>query len=388
MSLLNMMNCSARTELENLFQLTSSEKMSFDTITASAFSQARHKFSEEAFIELNRDCILNGFYSDMQVKRWHGFRLLAIDGTLASLPPQKALFDEFGKQCPQARLPCARVSQLCDVLNNLTVDARISPFATGERELAYQHMASMVPGDLVLYDRGYECHWLLSEHTRTETDFCIRLSVGFNSQVREFVRAGKKQAVVDLEAPRDKVPAYQDKDIPTSPVRLRLVRVVLNTGEVEVLATSLCNTKAYPHSFFKALYHERWGVEEDFKLCKSRAHLENFSGLSPLAVRQDIHALVVSKNMASLWRQAAQPLADQRTMGLKRAYRINFSYVLARFKGYFIRCLTGLTDINDFSRLLAQLASSTHAVRPGRAFERRPAKNAKWKHSMGYKPAF
>lgn len=386
--MLNMMQCSARTEVENLFQLMSPKSMNFDTISTSAFSQARHKFSEQAFIELNQECVLRGFYGQMNVRRWHGFRLLGIDGTRASLPPEQSLFDEFGKQCPQARLPCARISQLYDVLNHLTIDTRISPFGIGERELAYQHLAHMQPGDLGIYDRGYECHWLMSEHKQRGIDFCIRLTVDFTNQVKQFVRSGKKQAFINFEAARYKLPVYKEKLIPESPVRLRMVRVELKSGEVEVLATSLCDMNKYPHRLFQDLYHQRWGVEEDYKIHKSRMKIENFSGLSSLAIRQDIHAQVLSKNMASLWRQVAQPLADNQTASRLRDYKINFSYVLGKFKDNALRVLLGIIDVNNLRRLLEQLASSTNAVRPERTFERRPAKNAKWKHSMGYKPAF
>ncbi|MCH1503501.1 MAG: hypothetical protein L7V86_07960, partial [Verrucomicrobiales bacterium] len=44
--------------------------------------------------------------------------------------------------------------------------------------------------------------------------------------------------------------------------RLRFVRVELETGEVEVLLTDLVDSQKYPEEDFKALYHERWTVEE------------------------------------------------------------------------------------------------------------------------------
>jgi IS4 transposase len=41
-----------------------------------------------------------------------------------------------------------------------------------------------------------------------------------------------------------------------------------------------------PAADFKALYHLRWGIEEDYKQMKSHLEVEQqFSGLSVLAVR-------------------------------------------------------------------------------------------------------
>ena len=43
----------------------------------------------------------------------------------------------------------ARVSQLFDVLNKISVDALIKPKNIGERELAAQHMINVMDDDLI-----------------------------------------------------------------------------------------------------------------------------------------------------------------------------------------------------------------------------------------------
>ncbi len=44
-------------------------------------------------------------------------------------------------------------------------------------------------------------------------------------------------------------------------VRLRLVKVVLSTGEIEILATNLMDSEEISLADLKDLYHQRWGVE-------------------------------------------------------------------------------------------------------------------------------
>ena len=58
--------------------------------------------------------------------------------------------------------------------------------------------------------------------------------------------------------------------LPADPLRVRLIRVELESGEVEVLITSLLDTKDYPYRAFAKLYALRWGIEENYKREKQR----------------------------------------------------------------------------------------------------------------------
>ena len=51
---------------------------------------------------------------------------------------------------------------------------------------------------------------------------------------------------------------------------VRLAKVLLDTGEIEVLATSLMDEAIYPDSIFKELYFKRWGIEGYYNLLKNR----------------------------------------------------------------------------------------------------------------------
>ncbi len=49
----------------------------------------------------------------------------------------------------------------------------------------------------------------------------------------------------------------------TEPMKLRLVRVEPDSGETEILITSLIEKEEHPNEIFDELYHLRWPVEED-----------------------------------------------------------------------------------------------------------------------------
>jgi hypothetical protein len=87
---------------------------------------------------------------------------------------------------------------------------------------------------------------------------------------------------------------------------VRFVSVRLPTGELEVLATSLLDETLYPTQEFPGLSHGRWNHETYHQMLKGRLDLENWSGQTVAAVRQDVQAAVLLSNLESLLSQEAQ----------------------------------------------------------------------------------
>jgi len=163
------------------------------------------------------------------------------------------------------------------------------------------------------------------------------------------------------------------------------VRVDLPSGEPEILITSVLDQAHIPAKDFKALYHLRWGIEEDYKKMKSHLEVEQFSGLSVLAVQQDFHAKVFSKNLTSLLVTAAQRDVDQQTAHRKRRYKVNFTRALSRMKHQIVRLFT-LTDVSGMlERLVRLMAQSIEAVRSERRYPRKPGRGPKY--ATNYKRA-
>jgi len=106
------------------------------------------------------------------------------------------------------------------------------------------------------------------------------------------------EQIVTLRAPvrRDVL----DFGCSSKPQTVRLVRHVAPNGEARVLMTNLLDTTRFPANRFTGLYHQRWRIEEAFKRLKHRLNLEHASGLSQLAVEQDVAAKVVCDNLQAL----------------------------------------------------------------------------------------
>ncbi len=121
---------------------------------------------------------------------------------------------------------------------------------------------------------------------------------------------------------------------------------------------------------FKDLYHQRWFVEEDYKLMKSRLEIENFSGLCAEAIKQDVHAKVLTKNIAAIAVYEADAIAKEKYGHRKRGYRINFTYALSQLKDNVIRFVLNIVPPDMTALLIRQIASAVNALRPERSFSR------------------
>ena len=277
-------------------------------------------------------------------------------------------------------------SCLYDVFQGVVVDAQLAPYKHSERELAYQHLQYTQPNDLILYDRGYPAFWLFAAHNYYERGFCMRVKANFNQETRDFVASGKKQAIVTLTPDKEMADACCRKGLPDQPVQVRLLRVKTSKG-VYILITNLLNKRKYPVKAFKELYHLRWRIEEGYKKQKSWLEIENFTGKSVLAVKQDFYARILNQTLAAITIYAAQPHIKSKVPQRQHAYKINFAQTLSALKDTTVRLLMGYLDALAVIRLLKSISQCLSIVRPGRSFERKKVRSTGRKFHFSYKRA-
>jgi len=149
--LMNLIKGSYQDELDHFFKAIFRLDVAKRIVSKAALAKSRMKLKYEAFIAIN-DNLINYFYKNFKPLKWNGFTLLAIDGTTVQLPRIDSITKHFGAWHPRQgeKCPMARVSQMFDPLNQMTVDAIIEPKSTGERELAAFHFLKLMPNDLIL----------------------------------------------------------------------------------------------------------------------------------------------------------------------------------------------------------------------------------------------
>ncbi len=385
--LINLIKGSYQDELDKFFQAINRFEVAKRIVSKVALSKARMKLKYEAFIELNRH-LVDYFYREFQPNTWHGFNLLSVDGTTIRLPRVKEITEHFGAWHPKngTECPMARASQLFDSLNKISIDTILSPKNIGERELAAQHFLNLIPEDLVLLDRGYPAYWLFNLILSLNANFCARISCTKWKIVKKFYNSGKKEKIISLHAPATSIKQCREMGLDITPLKLRLIRVELDTGETEILITSLIDKDLYPSDIFMELYHKRWPVEEDYKTMKCWIEVENFSGKSVLSVYQDFYAKVFSKNLTSVLAYPTREIIKQNSENRKYEHQINFVQALSKTKNViallFIRQKNKLTEI--ISSLHEIFIKTTEPIRPDRKFPR----NHKIRRSfyLNYKP--
>ena len=371
--LLSLLRGSYQKELDRFFHILGCSDAPSRVVTKAALTKARMKLKYQAFIELNHR-LAAFFEHHFTVKTWNGFRLLATDGSTVRLPHTEDIQKHFGswKVRRGKPSPMARISQLFDTLNKITVDAIISPKHIGERELAATHFLNLKPTDLVLMDRGYPAWWLFALLMSRGGQFCARISKRWKI-VQSFLASGENQRFILLPVPVTSVKTARQLGLDLKPLKLRLIRVDNGQDKPLVLITSLTDTGKYSLAVFFDLYHTRWPVEEDYKVIKSRIELENFSGKSALSVYQDFHAKVLMKNIVSIFALPVNDmLAEDKTEEETYDYQVNFTHALATSKDLipllFQRSKKKIKLIIE--ALFELLRRTVEPIRPGRRYPR------------------
>ena len=343
------------------------------SLTSSAFCQSRQKIKPEFFRDSIRH-FTNEFYTDNdgRVKLWEGRRLLSVDGSIIELPHTEWLEQKYGTYANQYKTLriTARVSILYDVLNEMVIDGSLEKYSTGERTMALSHLGQASSNDIILYDRGYPSFDFIFEHQQRTIDFVMRAQVGYNNVVKEFVKSGLESQLADImiahnEPIKGKLYNYKTK------IRVRLVRVELSSGEIEVLITSLLEELKYPNSIFKTLYFKRWGIETRYDVLKNSLRIENFSGLSEIVILQDFFITLLVANMEALLREEVNKEVQINYPDRKYEYQVNICACVNLLRDKITDLLLGQQPQKILNYLTKTFAQNIEPLRPNRSFVRK-----------------
>ena len=343
------------------------------SITSSAFTQSRQKLSPDVFVGMNQ-VLINEYYTDndQRVKLWKIHRLMSIDGSTIMLPFSEALKREYGVHNNQKKTDdviIARVSVLYDVLNEIVLSGILSPFKNGEKTLAQDHIKSIAKNDLVILDRGYPSFELAYNIIQKGADFLFRCKHNFNQATVEFMQSVLKETIVEIypkqhQSFKNKIITAKDK------LTVRMLKVDLEDGEVELLMTSLINQQDYPYTDFKDLYFKRWAVETFYNRLKNILSVENFSGLTSQAILQDFMCALFISNVQSLILEEVQEKYNKNSNKRKYEYKINTSISLGFLKNRIIELFIEKGSDATLYELEKLLIEHTIPIRKGRKFLR------------------
>jgi Transposase DDE domain len=285
--------------------------------TASAYSQARQKLQPALFQHLNT-LVVEKFYTlyaaEGGVKRWQGRRVVGIDGTMINVPDTastRAQYTIHRNQHVGGERVQALGSVCYDLLNDLALDATLGRQQAEKESLFTSHLRVTIPGDVVVLDRGYADYGVMAFLVHHRRDFVLRLPRRRAGAIRAFWDGARGDEVIELPVPERQVAFVRAQGLAAT-LRVRLVKIELADGEVEVLATSFLDAKAVPVAALKTLYGWRWGVETYYDRLKNIFEVERFSGRNVRSLEQDFFGLIFLTTLESvLSKQAEAELAQE-----------------------------------------------------------------------------
>lgn len=346
----------------------------FETVTASAFTQARKKLSHKLFVDLNR-MIVEMFYAEKTPKKYKNLILVAIDGSKIYLPNSEDIKKEFTtipvkfSDTPKGEYVGGLASVAFDVLNDIVIDAVITNQKAYEGDLALQHLEHLGPGHLVIFDRGYPSYKLIANCYVKGIDCLFRCSTGWTTESRDMFKSNEMSKIVTLKRTISKREC-EELNLPEE-VTVRYVKVILENGEKEVLVTSLLDEQLYPTEDFKYLYWSRWGVETLFGVIKNRIALENFTGKTAESVKQDFYSTIFISNFETILTDDATEELEEKSKNNKNSVKVNKSTSFNTIKNKIFFLLQTETDIDVLLKQMTKIfLINPTPIRPGRSFVR------------------
>jgi hypothetical protein len=356
--------------------------------TKGAFSLQRGKL-KPLFFKIWNKWLVDNFYNyyGEHVKRWQGFQLQAVDGSTVYLLDKEEIVKHFGTQDNQhVSIPMARVMQIQDVLNDITVWGDIYPIKESEQAIMAKQVSKLTEDSLTLFDRGFAGYGLmyLMMHEEMPRHFIIRCKTTFNKEVIQFAGSRKSSRIVELKPCHRAIETLKRNGYivtANTTIKVRMVKVMLPNGEPEILLTNLYDQKLYTVEDLRYLYSLRWGIETAYGKQKNQQQLEQFSGHRLVCIEQDYAATLFVANLQSLIEKQCENYLHHINLKRKHNYRINRNVSWAWLKHTIIQ----LFLIEEPKEILIQLQKAfernVEPVRPGRQYQRnKKAKRLKGKY--------
>jgi hypothetical protein len=208
--------------------------------------------------------------------------------------------------------------------------------------------------ELLILDRGYPSYFLFATLRDKRYHFVARCSKGSFKAAQLMFENGPDSQVVTLRPPSGEMKRIRKLGLP-SKIRIRFVRVVLPSGEIEVLATSLLDEIQYPPAFFSEIYCLRWRIETFYDIIKNRLNLENFSGKTVESVKQDFFSTILITSLESVLIADAQEKLDSRSPDNRQPLAVNKAVAFNAIKNHVIELFYQEDDLDALLEKLTDL---------------------------------
>jgi len=372
--IINMPKRSLSIEIQEFFD---SLEKDLESATKGAFSLQRSKL-KPLFFEVWNQWLVSSFYHYYgdNVKRWRGFRLQAVDGSSVYLLNKPGLIKHFGTHKNQhGDTAIARVLQVHDVLNDITVWGGIYPIKKSEKAIIAERVPYLAEDSLTLFDRGFPSYGLMYLMMNEETPRCfvIRCPNTFNNEVTKFARSSKRSAIVELTPSHKSIAMLKGNGYNVTKdtvIKVRMVQVNLPNGEQEILLTNLYDENLYSVEDLKYLYGLRWGIETAYNKQKNQYQMEQFSGIRVVCIQQDYAAGLFVANLQSLIEKQSCHYLYRVNQRRVHNYKINRNVGIGSLKYNIVQLFLSANPTEILRQIQKKFERHLEPERPGRQYQR------------------
>lgn len=369
------------------------------SIAPSSFCAARKKLDETAFKQINQRIIATyARQSQDNSYKWLGHRIFAVDGSKVNLP-RSLLSCGYKLPSDNAYYPQGLLSCLYQLKSQMPFDFDLVSHGN-ERFCAQSHLQMIEKNDVVVYDRGYFSYVMLHQHLKSQIHAVFRLQESSYTVIREFFSSRQTDIITTIypssKTRRDIMLEHPDLEI--VPLQMRLIKYQIDDNTF-CLGTTLVDQDQYSNTQdFIDIYHERWGVEELYKVSKRIFSIEDFHAKSERGVKQEIFAHFALITMNRIFANQADADLNQSSNSINPVVkttdhrRSSLNTQMRKIKTNFKNCIHVFArSIEDLFLLQTKMNTAVERAyyyiigrnqkeRPGRSYARKSMKpESKWR---------
>ncbi len=389
-------------ELYNFFNNIKKPELS---VTKSALTEQRKKLNPELFVYMNQ-MLANDIYKEEKIETIDGTNLIpvGIDGSIFEIPNKANLKEEYGcakgsNKKDAIEVVRAQASGAYDCKNDIMLHATINKYKTSEKKLAMEHIKyiketynNQYKDMLFIFDRGYAGIPILLYLNENKGKYLFRLQKktyrkeisGMTTEDEEVIIPITNSRKKDIKDEHLKKLANEEKEI-----KVRIVKVKLETGETEILLTNVGKEEIETEKM-KEIYFYRWNIEKAYDVIKNKITMEEFSGYSKIAIEQDFHAQILLFNMLEdIKKTANKEVKEEHEKSFKTykyEYIVNLNILIGICRPYLLSiAILGKHEKHEELRenMLKIIKKNLVAIKTGRKFERKwKSKRNKYKVNM------
>jgi Transposase DDE domain len=350
--------------------------------TTSPYCQARANLPLERLDQIHRRIVEEADLIIGAGDLWCGRRVLTADGTTVTAPDtpeNQQVYPQQSVQRPGCGFPIIRIVALLNLATGMLVNWATGNWFDHEVPLLQTLWDCLLPGDVLLADRGF-CNWaLLAQCWQRNLDAVFRLKGSRRGDFRRGRRLNRDERLVQWRKPAQPARTLSPKQWAQLPevLTLRLVRCRLTlpgfrTRQI-ILVTTLLDCQAFPPAKLSELYYRRWAMELSLRHLKITLQMDQLSCKNPANLEREIRLHFLMHNLV---RRLMLQAARRHHVPLRR---VSFAGSLAaarRFGEALLQTRPGRQRRLLWDQLFQALAQDLVPHRPGRreprAVKRRP----------------